>query len=195
MKCQMLSLPALTSVLCFAALSAQDGVNFSGTWVKDPQQSESLAQAADVSAQAPRQLIIEQSPNAVRLTRQRLDGQTDTVTYPFNPPASASPPAATAAPGGSSGTTTADGTNVSLPATTRETDARAEWKDGGLTLLTSLLVNGKTVTTTERLTISPDGRQLTIETQLMMHHGYESIGSSPDTAPKPVRDLYTKAQQ
>jgi hypothetical protein len=61
--------------------------------------------------------------------------------------------------------------------------------------MTALIVNGKAVTTTERLTMSPDGRKLFVESDLMVHHGYESTGGAPAAnAVKAVRDVYSKVK-
>jgi hypothetical protein len=201
----LLSTTALTGLLCFATVFAQDGVNFSGTWVKDPQVSESLGQAPASAAQTPMRLVIEQSPNAVRITRQRLNGQSDSVTYSFNPIQSALPTATTGipapvAPPGTTGNAAAakNGTNVAAPSGAVATNARAEWKDDGLMLLTVLSVSGQAVTTTERLTMSPDNRKLVVETYLMVHHGYESTGGVANTSSasgSKAKDVYTKAKE
>jgi len=201
-----LSTTTLVGLLCFATVFAQDGVKFSGTWVKDPQASESLAQVPAAVAESPLRLVIEQSPNAVRITRQRLNGQSDSVTYSFNPTQSALPTATTGtsapvAPLGTAGTPAADKDGIDRSALTGNgaTDAQAEWKDGGLMLRTTLNVSGKTVTTTERLTMKPDSRTLIVETDLMVHHGYESTGgvanASGSKAGSKMKDVYTKAKE
>jgi hypothetical protein len=202
MKRKLLSTIAVTALLSFATVFAQDGGNFSGTWVKDPQESESLADAPATVARVPVRLVIEQSPNEVRITRHRLDGQNDTLTYSFSPTGSALPTATTdtpapIAPRGTTETAAAGAktTDVSAPIGTVPTNARAEWKDGGLMLRTDLIVNGKAVTMTERFTISPDSQKLIVEADLIVHHGYESAGGAhAANARKAAKDVYTRAK-
>ena len=66
-------------------------------------------------------------------------------------------------------------------------------------LLTTLTVSGQAVTTTERLTMSPDSRNLIVETDLMVHHGYEAPGgvanASGSKAGSTMKDVYTKAKE
>ena len=188
--------------MSLAGVFAQEGVNFSGTWVKDPQESESLADAPATVAGVPVRLVIEQSPNDVRITRHRFDGQNSTLTYSFRPTGSAPPTATTdtaapIAPRGNTETAAAGAktTDVSAPSGTVPMNARAEWNDGGLMLRTDVLVNGKAVTTTERFTMSPDSRKLIVEADLTVHHGYESAGAAPaGNARKAVKDVYTRAK-
>ena len=176
MNRKVLSTIALTGLLCRDRLRSGRREFFWNVG-KGPTESESLAQAPAAAAQAPLRLVIEQSPNAVRITRQRLDGQSDTVTSSFNPTRSALPTATTDTPAPAAPRGERRSALMSLRRlATVATDARAEWKDGGLMLLTTLIVSGKAVTTTERLTMSPDSRKLIVETDLMVHHGYESTG-------------------
>src|SRR5687768_16039626 len=91
MNRKLLSTIAVTALLSFATVFPQDGVSFSGRWVQEPQESESLADAPATAA--PLRLVIEQSPDEVRITRYRLDGQNDTLTYSFQPTGSALPTA------------------------------------------------------------------------------------------------------
>jgi hypothetical protein len=203
MNRKLLSTIVVTALLSLATVFAQDGVNFSGTWVKEPQESESLADAPATAARVPLRLVIEQSPNEVRITRYLLDGQNDTLTYSFHPTGSALPTATTdtpapIAPRGTTETAAVGAkktTDVSAPTGTIPTNARAEWKDGGLMLRTDLIVNGKAVTRTERFTMSPESRKLVVEADLIVHHGYESAAGAPAAnARKAVKDVYTRAK-
>lgn len=177
---------------------AQERANVSGTWVADRQRSESFKQAAAAAAQSPVRLIIRQSPNGLSIERQRDDGGTDTISYSFDSAASTARAAAnesTAPPAQSQGTAgkvaDADGPAVSASGTS-VTNARAEWKDGRLMLLTVWSVNGRTVDTREALTLSQDGRELTVQTELKMQHGYESDHPDAKSA-SDAKDVFIKA--
>ena len=201
MERKLLSTIAVTALLSFAILTAQAELNFSGTWVNSPQESESLADAPAAAARVPVRLVIEQTPNEVRVTRHRRDDQTDTLTYSFSPTGSDLPTATTApsvpieprttetAPAG------AKTNDVSAPTGTVPTNARAEWKDGGLMLRTDLLVNGKAVSTTERFTMSADRQKLFVEADLVVHHGYQSARGAPaNNVRQAAKDVYTRAK-
>jgi hypothetical protein len=205
MERQLLSTIAVTALLSVASVVAQEGADFSGTWVKDPQASESLADAPATVAKVLVRLVIEQSPDEVRITRHRFDGQADTLTYSFRPTESALPTATTDTPAaivrrGNTETASAGAagpkiTDIPAPSGTVPTNARAEWKDGRLMLQTDLLVNGKSITTTERFSMSPNSRELIVEADLIVHHGYESAGgASADNARKTAKDVYIKAK-
>jgi hypothetical protein len=202
MERKLLSTIAVTALLSFAILTAQAELNFSGTWVNSPQESESLADAPAAAARVPVRLVIEQTPNEVRVTRHRRDNQTDTLTYSFSPTGSDVPTATTGtsvrielrgttetAPAG------AKTNDVSAPTGTVPTNARAEWKDGGLMLRTDLLVNGKAVSTTERFTMSADSQKLIVEADLVVHHGYQSARGAPaNNVRQAAKDVYTRAK-
>ena len=188
MNPRVLMTAAMTGLLCFTTVFAQDGANFSGTWVKDAPTIDSPALPAAVEA-SPVRLVIEQSPTSVHVTRQRLNGQSDRATYSFKTAQSHLPKPANAKPADPN-----DGGIAPGPAGNGVAEAQAEWKDGGLLLLTTLIVNGKPVTTSERLTVSPETRKLVVETALMVHHGYESVGGAAATpAGSTSRDVYTRA--
>jgi hypothetical protein len=190
MNPRVLMTAAMTALLCFTTVFAQDGADFSGTWIKDAPAIDSPALPAAAEA-SPVRLVIEQSPAAVHVTRQRLNGQTDRATYSFKPAQSPLQKPTTVEPGDRK-----DGAIAPGPAGNGIAEAQAEWKDGGLLLLTTLIVNGKPVTTTERLTMSPETRKLVVETALMVHHGYESVGGAAATpAGSTSRDVYTRASE
>jgi hypothetical protein len=199
MNRRVLITTAFVGLLCVSTVFAQDGASFSGTWLKDAEASESLAQAPAAAARAPLRLVIEQVPNGVQVTRERLNGLSETLTYSFNPTHSAAPVATAgqAAPtvprAGTSAVAKKEGTDAAAQPADGATDAQAEWKDGGLMLATTMMVSGKAVTTTELLTMSADSRKLTVETNLMVHHGYESVGGvATASSGSNMKDVYTK---
>jgi len=193
MKSSVLSSIAVLTLLACDLGVAQDGVaNFSGTWQKDPSRSETLAQTPEASAQTPLRLVIKQLPGALQIDRQR-DGQSASVTYAFNSeparPTTPDPPTAEP-PVGTAGTTVSKAEPDLAPPGVNVTESRAEWKDGRLILSTVLFVNGKAVTTTEALTLSADGRELIVQTNLQMHHGYDSRKAA---AAAEGKDVYIRA--
>lgn len=169
---------ALTALLQPGIASAPQTHDFSGTWDKDSTRSESAAQAISAAAEAPTRLVIEQSPVQVRIDRQRRDGRRDVVTYLFPDPKMVG--AAPENPKGAGGTTVEQ--------------ARAEWKDGRLLLRTALTVNGMALTTVETFTAMRGGREIHVETQVQMHHGYG--GTDPAIkAGSTGRDVYVKTKR
>jgi hypothetical protein len=168
---------AAVTVLLYQDVSAQGARNLSGTWQKDSTRSESAAEGSPASAEVPVKLVIQHTPAAVRIERHRRDGRQDAITYQFASPAL---PAVTPKPTGTVGTDV--------------DQARAEWKDGRLLVTTLMHVNGMAVSTVERLTLLPSQREMHVETQLQMHHGYE--GNNPEsTAGSTGRDVYIKVDR
>jgi len=154
--------------------TAQVQQNISGTWVLDRTRSESAAQSTTATAEGPVRLMIEQSAAHVRVDRQRRNGRRDVIVYPFNNTATVGP---SFDPKATSGTAL--------------DQAHAEWKDGRLMLTTVLQVNGMAVTTAEAFTVMSNGRELHVETQVQMHHGY--AGSDPEgKAGSNGHDVYFK---
>jgi hypothetical protein len=165
---------AALTVLLTDCAAAQDVRNVSGVWQKDSTRSDSAAEGSPANAEVPMKLVIEQTDTTVRVERHRRDGRTDVITYHFaEPPRVAAPPIPTGTVG-------------------RAVDhAGAEWKDGRLLLTTLLHVNGMAVSTVERVNVLSE-REIQVETQLQMHHGYE--GNSPEaTAGSTGRDVYFRA--
>jgi hypothetical protein len=68
----------------------------------------------------------------------------------------------------------------------------AEWKDGRLVTTTIYRVNGMPMTKIESRTLSADGREMTVETQVQIEHGYQSNAKQPQGY-IPAKDVYTKA--
>jgi hypothetical protein len=168
---KVLSTAALT-VLLVGSFAAQQGANVSGTWVLDANPGAPPLPAAAAATEAPSRLVIEQSPTDVRVNRQRRDGESDSVTYSFDPDQAALPVAAPDT------------------ATVEAKSAHAEWKDGRLMLLTQLSINGRTVTALETLTLGAGGRELIVETNLAVQHGYEAGAASSS-----VRNVYNRTRE
>jgi hypothetical protein len=188
------SLCLIVVVTLFANVLAQDSVDLSGTWVMDAQASASLARSPSATSQVPLRLVVEQSATGVLIRREGRDGQSRTTTYSFAEPPSAAT-IASEGPGrkpseaiGTTGSVAAQADRIA-PASTVTEDAKAEWKDGHLQLLTVMSVNGKEVTVSETLKPSANGQQLVIETHLAVQHGYETGAASGNGT-----DVYLKVK-
>jgi len=189
MKSMIATTAMLTGLICMAPVIAQDRPNFSGTWVRVQPSTGSPVPTSPPEdtpdAQAPSRLVIEQSPATIRVNRQRPDGENDTVTYAFDATRAAIPttPAATRGPvdppaeTGTAGSI-ANGGIAAASTSTVPTSAEASWRDGALTLMTVMSVNGKTVTARQELSLSPDGRELSVSTGVAVQHGYETGAAS-----------------
>src|SRR5262245_32422171 len=139
---------------------AQEGANFSGTWVMDMTRSESAAQASNDSPRVPVRLEISHSPTSVTV-RSLRDGRSETISYTFERPKE-----------------TAVKTSGSVTEL-QVTSASARWEGPILVTQTVYSVNGMATTKTEKYRLSGSGREMTIESELQMQHGYESNGRGP----------------
>ena len=182
---------AVLSLLLIVPVAAQRRADFSGTWVLDEKRSESpLLTNGQFSVPVSVTLEIAQTENEVRIDTVR-DGGREVRHYPF---ASTDVPQAVGTSGsfgiasesdesvpdaGGLGTAGRNGRLVSLDGNTLET-------------ITPHKVNGMTVTTTERRTLSANGREMIVVTQLVVHHGYEGSGTNVSNVSSPARDVYVR---
>lgn len=153
---------------------AQERTAFNGTWVMDMTRSESAAQAPDAAPKTPVRIGIMQLPNVLTIQTIR-DGTSETVSYSFE---RVEPEAV--------GTAGSDN-----PDANRIIRALVRWEGPVLMTETVYRVNRMAVTRTERRRLSADGREMTVETELQMEHGYESNGRSP-AGYGTARDVYVK---
>jgi hypothetical protein len=77
------------------------------------------------------------------------------------------------------------------PAPNRIIRAHVRWDGPVLMTETVYRVNGMSTTRTERRRLSADGREMTVETELQMEHGYESNGRGP-AGYGTAKDVYVK---
>ena len=159
---------AVVSLQTFVA--AQQVPDLTGTWVMDPTRSASAQSGGHAPTKvqdspATEVWVIQQMPEALIIERQ-LSNTSKAVTYSFDKKSPATAPAV--APGG----TTARNDEAAVLGS-EVSDARAEIKDGKVVTRLEMKVNGKTVTTDETLSLSKNGRELTVERVLVVHHGYE----------------------
>jgi hypothetical protein len=157
--------PLILSAVMIATFSAgpvvaQERPNFDGPWVMDMTRSESAAQAADATPRTPVKVAIETSASSVTV-RTTTDGKGEHVTYTFDP-------ATRADAGGTSGRDE------------RAIDqAQARWEGPSLITVTIYRVNGMSAKKPETRWLSSNGKEMTVETEMQMQHGYESDGKGP----------------
>lgn len=157
-------LPAalLTATLLLPSTTrAQPTSGFSGTWTLDPARSESAQQGETVK---PTTVVITQTPMELRVETTRGDRH-ESVVYPL---VKAVRPAAGPAAAGQ-------------PA--------AYWEGDKLVTETQRPVNGMTVTVKEARTLGPTLREMTVETIVIVQHGYSMPGAKNYGTSK---DVFTK---
>jgi len=158
------------SLLGYGAASGQDRPDFTGTWVMDVKRSETAGQAPEMLRRTPVTMIITQSPSEL-IIETDADGTRELVRYSFarkqDPPRPV-------------------GTSGSNDSTVQE--ALAEWKGDYLQTMAVLSINGKAVTKTASRTLDPSGNEMTVESRLIVQHGYEYNGANVGTA----KDVFIK---
>jgi len=159
--------PAALVALLFLPLTAhaQRSTDFSGTWSMDLSKSESSQQGAAVK---PVTFVITQMPTQVRIETVRGE-RTENVLYPIRGSAR-----------GATGTSGASGT----------AHPEAYWEGDNLVTETQRQVNGYTVTVKEARTLGPTGREMTVETTVIVQHGYSMPGAKNYGTSK---DVFVKA--
>jgi hypothetical protein len=153
---------ALIAILLLPATPlAQRTIDFSGTWTMDLARSESSQQGASVK---PVTFVITQLPTQVRIETTRGE-RTENVLYPVGRAR-----AAAAAAGGA--------------------HPEAYWEGDKLVTETQRPVNGYTVTVKESRTLGPSGSEMTVETTVIVQHGYSMPGAKNYGTSK---DVFTRA--
>jgi hypothetical protein len=140
---------------------AQRTVDFSGTWTMDLARSESSQQGDPVR---PVSFVITQMPTQVRIETTRGE-RSENVLYPL-------------------------GRARALAATSGEAHPEAYWEGDKLVTETQRPVNGYTVTVKESRTLAPGGREMTVETTVIVQHGYSMPGAKNYGTSK---DVFTRA--
>jgi hypothetical protein len=136
------------ALLFAGAAGAQQQPNYSGTWVLDGTRSESAAQNEPI---APITLVVQQGPSD--LTIERRQGETNrTVRY------------------------RADGTEtISSLGASDQAVGKLRWEGPMLVTETVYQLRGIPMAQTQVHSLSSDGREMTIETRLLVMHGYEGV--------------------
>jgi hypothetical protein len=148
------------AALALAAPLAQSKPDFSGTWTMDRERSESPHQTASFE---PPTFVISQTEADVTIETRRGSASSQ-VRYPI---ASAT----TAAPAGAGG------------------GARAYWSGASLVTESNRTVQGQTVSVRETRSLDASGAEMTVETLLVVQHGYSFKGGQNYGAAK---DVYRK---
>ena len=158
------------SLVGYGTATGQEHPDFTGTWVMDVKRSETAGQAPEVARRTLVTLLITQSPDELTIETE-ADGRRESVTYSFTRQHD-SPKAV--------------GTSGSNDSTVQA--ALAEWKGDRLETMALLNVNGKAVTKAASRTLDPSGNEMTVETRLIVQHGYERNGANVGTA----KDVFIK---
>jgi hypothetical protein len=144
---------ALIAFLLVPQISAQTQTrpDFSGTWIMDASRSQSAVQNEPIKSM---KLVITQSPIDLRIETTR-DEKVQTITYK---------------PG------SADSLNA---VNARSNLLASTWYWDGPRLVTETLgdINGATMRTKQVHTIDGTGTELTVETLLVVEHGYTLRGA------------------
>jgi hypothetical protein len=178
--------PTIAAVAVLASLSAhaQQKLDFSGTWVMDVARSESQ----------PRTLFIEQKDGELRVVETERGAETVFARYPLNDSGDPRPVGTSGTrvpdgePVGTTDTRVPDGEPVGTSGTRVAIGQIVQWAGDTLVTITPYLVNGMTVTTEERRSLSRDGQQMKVVRTLQIHHG--SYASS-----KPATDVYRRVHR
>ena len=157
----------LTMLFLPLAAHAQRTADFSGTWAMDLSKSESSQQGAAVK---PVTFVITHMPTQVRIETVRGE-RTENVLYPLRGTVRGT----TGASGGSGASGTAH--------------PEAYWEGDNLVTETQRQVNGYTVTVKEARTLGPTGTEMTVETTVIVQHGYSMPGAKNYGTSK---DVFTK---
>lgn len=153
---------ALTALLLLpVALHAQPARDFSGTWLMDPSRSQSAHQGEPFKMVT---FVIAQSAGQVRIEATRGNEKED-VLYPLMKSRAASSP--------------------------DTGKAEAYWDGDQLVTVTQRTVSGQTVTVKEARTLSANGDDMTVETTVIVQHGYSMAGARTYGTSK---DLFTRAK-
>jgi hypothetical protein len=156
---------ALTAFLLLPlALHAQTPRDFSGTWTMDLSRSQSAQQGEAVK---PVTFVITQIPTQVRIETLR-GTEKESVVYPLTRSrASASPASGASQP-------------------------EAFWDGDKLVTETQRTVSGQTVTVRESRTLGPGAADMTVETTVIVQHGYSMPGAKNYGTSK---DVFTRYKQ
>lgn len=145
-----LLLVACVSAVVTQASPVQGRPDFSGTWIMDQARSESPSQSADMAG--PVTLVITQTDKTVIVETKR-GSLASRASYVF----SATPVQPGAGDGAPVGRASFDGRTLVLEGTR--------------------VIRGQTVSTREARTLSADGAEMTVDTLVLVQHGYEFRGA------------------
>ena len=140
---------ALTALLVLPrAIHAQPMPDFSGSWQMDPARSQAAQQGEPFKMVT---FVISQSPGQVRIEAVR-GTEKENVLYPL-----------TKSPSG--------------PTSEGRAQPEAYWEGDRLITVTQRTVSGQTVTVKEAHRLSASGADMTVETTVIVQHGYSMPGA------------------
>lgn len=158
------ALAATAFLLLPLALHAQPAPDFSGSWKMDLSRSQSAQQGEAIKTVT---FVITQLPMQVRIETTR-GNEKENVLYPLTK----SRASVSAGPGSSAG------------------QAEAYWDGDKLVTETQRTVSGQTVTVKEARTLGPAGADMTVETTVIVQHGYSMPGAKNYGTSKDVFTRY-----
>jgi hypothetical protein len=158
---------AALAIVAVPGGALQVPADFSGTWTMDLEHSESPHQGTGFEVPT---LVIRQTPAAVSVETRRPSGTT-TVNYTMS--------------------------SAKAPEPGPATPGRAYWDGAVLVTEGTRVVQGQTVSLRERRSLDATGRQMTVETLLVVQHGYsfrggQNYGAAKDVYTRAVPDLRTR---
>ncbi len=155
--------PAVVAAVALTVISleAQSHPDFSGTWTMDRERSESLHQSEPIE---PPTIVIAQGESELTIETKR---STSTTRATYTIVASSAPGNAPPAIG-----------------------TRAFWDGGALVTEGNRTVQGQTVSVRETRTLNAAGDEMTVQTLLVVQHGYSFKGARNYGASK---DVYRRA--
>ncbi len=145
-----------------AGFHAQAVPDFSGTWMMDTARSQSAHQGEPFKMVT---FVIAQSAGQIRIEATR-GNERENVLYPLTK---------------SRASTAADAPG----------QAEAYWDGDQLITVTQRTVSGQTVTVKEAHALSSNGAEMTVETTVIVQHGYSMPGARTYGTSK---DIFTKAK-
>lgn len=155
---------ALTAFLLTPlALHAQPP-DFSGRWTMDLSRSQSAQQGEAIRTVS---FVIAQGPSQVRIETMR-GNEKENILYPLNASRASTSPA---------------------PGETGHPEAY--WEGDRLVTETQRPVSGQTVTVKEVRALAPGGAEMTVETTVIVQHGYSMPGAKNYGS---SRDVFTRAK-
>jgi hypothetical protein len=156
---------ALTAILLLPlVLHAQPPRDFSGSWTMDVARSQSAQQGEPFKVIT---FAITQSAGQVRIETTR-GNEKENVLYPL---------------------TKSRASGSSTPGASGQPEAY--WDGDRLVTETQRTVSGQTVTVKEARTLDPSGAEMTVETTVIIQHGYSMPGAKNYGNSK---DLFTKTR-
>lgn len=158
---------ATALALVVAGGDLQGPPDFSGTWTMDLERSESAQQGG--AFEVPTLVITQTAADLVIESRRRSGTSTSRYTM----------------------------STAKAPEPGPSTPGRAYWDGAVLVTEGTRLVQGQTVSLRERRTLDPTGREMTVETLVVVQHGYsfrggQNYGAAKDVFRRAAPDLQTR---